>query len=95
MDMNFEWDENKEKENVEKHGVDFDTAQLAFEDENALIIFDEKHSKKEPRYFVIGEVEGKILTVRFTVRENVIRIFGAGYWRKEKIYYERENKSGR
>lgn len=33
-----------------------------------------------------------ILTVRFTYRARVIRIFGAGYWRKGKAIYEKENK---
>lgn len=32
------------------------------------------------------------MTVRFTYRGGVIRIFGAGYWRKGKQIYERENK---
>ena len=32
------------------------------------------------------------MTVRFTYREGVIRIFGAGYWRKGKQIYERKNK---
>jgi hypothetical protein len=32
-----------------------------------------------------------VLTVRFTYREEVIRIFGAGYWRKGKRIYEQEN----
>jgi len=33
-----------------------------------------------------------ILTVRFTYRAGIIRIFGAGYWRKGKVIYERENQ---
>jgi hypothetical protein len=33
-----------------------------------------------------------VRTVRFTYRENVIRILGAGYWRKGKRIYERENQ---
>jgi uncharacterized DUF497 family protein len=88
--MIFEWDENKEKENIEKHDVSFSIARCVFEDEKRIILEDEKHSENEPRYFAIGEVGGKILTVRFTLRENAIRIFGAGYWRKEKSYYEQK-----
>jgi hypothetical protein len=37
-------------------------------------------------------VNGGVLTVRFTYREGIIRIYGAGYWRKGKAIYERENK---
>jgi hypothetical protein len=37
-------------------------------------------------------VHGGVMTVRFTWREGRIRIFGAGYWRKGKRLYDRENK---
>jgi len=57
-----------------------------------VIAEDLGHSKSEKRYFCFGEVNGGILTVRFTYRGGVIRIFGAGYWRKGKAIYERENK---
>jgi uncharacterized DUF497 family protein len=49
------------------------------------------HSQPEKRYYCFGKVEGKILTVRFTYRNNIIRIFGAGYWRKGKKTYEEAN----
>jgi hypothetical protein len=88
----FEWDENKDAENQEKHGVAFFIAQYAFADSHRVIAEDLTHSEDEKRYFCFGEVEGGILTVRFTYRGGVIRIFGAGYWRKGKAIYERENK---
>ncbi len=46
----------------------------------------------EKRYYCFGETGGGILTVRFTYREGVIRIFGAGYWRRGKRIYDRENQ---
>lgn len=49
------------------------------------------HSAGEQRYYCIGRVESGILTVRFTWRSEVIRIIGAGYWRKGKAIYERQN----
>ncbi|MCX5703542.1 MAG: BrnT family toxin, partial [Candidatus Omnitrophica bacterium] len=49
-----------------------------------------KHTEKEERFFCIGKVEDRILTVRFTYRGNKIRIFGAGLWRKGKWYYEKD-----
>jgi len=49
------------------------------------------HSAGETRYYCFGVVEGGVLTVRFTFRDDVIRIFGAGYWRRGKVLYEREN----
>ena len=87
----FEWNSGKDAENQSKHGVPFSLAQFAFADPNRVIAEDLAHSKTESRYFFFGVVDGGILTVRFTYRGNVIRIIGAGYWRKGKAIYEREN----
>jgi len=88
---NFEWDDNKNKLNQEKHNVSFEKAQYAFLDENRIIAQDLEHSKDEKRYFCFGKVDNEILTVRFVYRNNKIRIFGAGYWRKGKKIYEENN----
>ena len=84
----FVWDVRKEAANVHKHGVDFETAAKAFKDPNRKIYTDEKHGAREERLFCIGVVANKALTVRFTYREGRIRIYGAGYWRKGRRYYE-------
>jgi len=88
----FEWDANKDLENRDKHGVSFAKAEYAFADPRRVIAEDLSHSGREKRYYCFGKVGGGILTVRFTYRAGVIRIFGAGYWRKGKAIYERENK---
>jgi uncharacterized DUF497 family protein len=88
----FEWDEEKNKENQSKHGVSFMTAQQAFLDPNRFIAEDITHSTEENRYYCMGLVDEGILTVRFTYRGNVIRIYGAGFWRKGKKLYEDQNK---
>ena len=85
----FEWDEAKNRANVLKHGVGFELAQRAFLDPDRIIAEDLEHSSAESRYFCIGVVGEGILTVRFTWRENRIRIFGAGHWRKGKELYEK------
>jgi len=87
----FIWDLRKELINVKKHGVDFHIAAQAFFDPGRKIFTDSKHSEKEPRYFCIGRVEEKVLTVRFTYRGSTIRIIGAGYWRKGVNYYEQKD----
>jgi uncharacterized DUF497 family protein len=87
----FEWDSAKDLENFSKHGVSFLEAQFAFADERCIIVEDPTHSTSEPRYYCLGRVEKGILTVRFTWRLGVIRIIGAGFWRKGKVRYEREN----
>lgn len=86
--MTFEWDENKNSENKAKHKVSFEKAQDAFFDVNRIILEDVKHSGSEKRYFCIGKTDEGILTVRFTMRGQNIRIFGAGYWRQGKKRYE-------
>ncbi len=88
----FEWDENKNQINRLKHGVSFQQARKAFFDPKRLIIEDAAHSADEQRYFCLGEVDGGIMTVRFTFRNDAIRIFGAGYWKKGKQRYEKENQ---
>ena len=88
----FEWDENKNQINRQKHGVSFHQARKAFFDPQRLIIEDTAHSDDEQRFFCLGDVDGGIMTVRFTFRDDVIRIFGAGYWKKGKQRYEKENQ---
>ena len=88
----FEWDYQKDKLNQDKHGVSFALAQLAFLDRKRVILEDLEHSDEEKRYYCLGDVAGGIMTVRFTYRKKKIRIIGAGYWRKGKNLYERENK---
>jgi len=85
----FVWDPEKEIDNIAKHGVDFTTAAKAFFDIKRKIFTDSRHSAEEPRYFCIGRVGDRIITVRFIYRNGSIRIFGAGYWRKGAKYYEK------
>ena len=86
----FIWNPVKEFTNIRKHGVDFVTASKAFFDPGRKIYTDAKHSQEETRYFCVGKVSDRILTVRFVYRDRQIRIIGAGYWRKGKRYYEKE-----
>jgi uncharacterized DUF497 family protein len=90
--VHFEWAPIKDSLNQKKHGVSFNLAQYAFLDPNRIIAKDLKHSEQEERYCCIGKAGDGIITVRFTYRENVIRIIGAGYWRKGKVEYEKKNK---
>jgi uncharacterized DUF497 family protein len=90
--IRFEWDPEKDVANQAKHGVSFSRAQFAFADPQRVIARDEGHSQTEERLYCFGEVDGGVLTVRFTFRESTIRIIGAGYWRKGKAIYERENQ---
>ena len=87
--MQFEWDGRKDAANRRKHGVSFGEAQRAFLDPKRLIATDSKHStESEARYFCFGLVGDRVLTVRFTMRDGRVRIFGAGYWRQGRKRYE-------
>lgn len=88
----FEWDETKDRSNIAKHGVSFVLAQKAFLDRKRIILEDLRHGDLEQRYFCLGAVDEDIITVRFTLRNGKIRIFGAGYWRKGKQVHEQENR---
>jgi len=87
----FEWDDEKDRENQAKHDVPFSLAQQAFLDPHRIIAEDVEHSTTENRYYCIGRVGEWIMTVRFTYRGNIIRIYGAGYWRKGRKLYEDQN----
>ena len=87
----FEWDDEKDKENQIKHNVSFSLAQHAFLDPHRLIVEDIEHSTEENRYYCIGRVGTGVMTVRFTYRANIIRIYGAGFWRKGRKIYEEQN----
>jgi uncharacterized DUF497 family protein len=84
----FDWDPAKDEENQRKHGVAFAEAQLVFLDPNRVVAADFGHSTSELRFFCFGIVGNRVMTVRFTLRDGFVRIFGAGYWRKGRKGYE-------
>ena len=92
MAASFEWDPAKDAENQLKHGVPFGEAQLAFLDPRRVIARDLAHSGSEERYYCFGRIGTGVLTVRFTYRGKIIRIIGAGFWRKGKQVYETQRK---
>lgn len=77
--MQFEWDENKEKINIAKHGIDFSTAARVFSDDNRIELFDEAHSEDEDRYITIGQIDNIaiIVMVVYTERRQIIRLISA------------------
>ncbi len=90
--MRFEWDEEKEKINIEKHGVDFKTAVQVFLDENRIELFDDVHSLYEDRYLAIGLAGEKmlVLLVVYTDRKGILRVISArkATNTERKLYYD-------
>jgi len=73
--MRFEWDEDKRHINLQKHGLDFKDAYLAFNDD-AFVVEDPHDDYDETRYILLGMLAQSIIVISFTVRKNdeVIRI---------------------
>ncbi len=89
--MTYQWDPNKAKSNLKKHGVRFADAVSVFEDENAVTIEDEHES--ENRFITIGrDILLRILVVVYTFRGHIIRIISArkATARERKIYEEQK-----
>lgn len=90
--MQFEWDDEKEKINIVKHGIDFTTAARVFKDGNRLELYDEAHSDTEDRYITIGIIDGVayLVMVVYTEREEVIRLISARKATKQegRMYYD-------
>ncbi|MCL4835567.1 MAG: BrnT family toxin [Caldilineaceae bacterium] len=75
MKLNFEWDDEKAKENLKNHEVSFDESATVFSDLYSITIPDPDHSTDEDRYIDIGASEkGRLLVVSYTERGTNIRI---------------------
>lgn len=95
--MQFEWDDEKDRKNIAKHGIRFKTAVLVFEDQDRIEKYDEGHSQDEDRYLTIGEIGGTFLvvTVVYTERPTAIRIISARRATKAEMeeYYDYKNNA--
>ncbi|MBX9597128.1 MAG: BrnT family toxin [Burkholderiales bacterium] len=92
--MQFEWDENKNKANITKHGIGFEIAKDVFDDKNKIIA-PNRIVDKEERFQVIGEIEGVIvIMVVFTPRDGKVRIISARRAnKKERTNYENQTRT--
>lgn len=74
----FEWDDEKAKSNLKKHGVSFEEGATIFSDPRVATIPDPDHSKDEDRYVSIGmSVIRRLLSVIHTYRKERIRLISA------------------
>ena len=71
--MKLEWDENKRASNLKKHSIDFDDAQLIFNDE-AIIVEDRRKDYGEKRYRLINFLHGELVILVFTKRNDSVRV---------------------
>lgn len=89
--MIFEWDEDKNFINKEKHKISFETASHVFDDPYYIEMYDFEHSIDEDRYIAIGKV-GDILFVVFTERKQAIRLISAriATEAERSLYYDQD-----
>ena len=90
--LTFEWDEEKNRINKNKHGIDFETAMLVFNDLERIEIYDLEHSVGEDRYSTIGMVKD-VLFVVYTERKENIRLISARLAtnKERSIYYDKDS----
>ncbi|MFN6558858.1 MAG: BrnT family toxin [Nostoc sp. ChiSLP01] len=92
MELGFEWHEEKAKENLQKHGINFEEAKTVFNDPFSITISDPNHSVNEERYIDIGlSLRGQLLVVVYTECQFSIRIISCRRATKaeRKVYEQR------
>ncbi len=92
--LQFEWDPEKAKTNIDIHGISFDEASTAFKDTLAFTIFDPLHSGDEDRFIHIGmSFRNRLLVIVHTERADKIRIISARKAvKRERKDYEKNVK---
>ena len=93
MSLGFEWDVNKARSNLAKHGVPFEEAATVFGDPLSLTIPDPAHSRVENRFIIIGQShQRELLVVVHTERGDNVRVISARRANKrERKAYEESN----
>lgn len=76
MELEFEWDEIKRRQNLSKHGVDFLEVTLIFEGDTIEEI-DDREDYAEERTIAYGHVAGEVYRVAHVIRYQIIRIIPA------------------
>ncbi len=89
--MNFDWDDNKNKSNIEKHRISFEKAKDVFYDEGK-IVYESEQESGELRFIILGEIIDILYSVIYTIRNTTIRIISArrANEKERNIYYNRK-----
>ena len=92
----FEWDEDKSKENIRKHGISFEAAAAVFEDPYFVQLYDAAHSAEgEERIKGIGVMKGLLVVATIFTQRSRKRIISARQATKQETeYYYGQNFTG-
>lgn len=87
--MEFDWDNNKAESNLKKHGIDFEDAIYIF-DGHTHEWEDDRHDYGETRFVALGLLDGRVLAVVYTDRDDVRRIISARRAKRheQRAYYQ-------
>ena len=89
-ELEFEWHEQKRRINLEKHGIDFEDA-IGIFDGHAFVRRSDRDG--EPRFVAVGEVQGRVVAVVYTVRNDIYRIISARRGTKNEAREYRHRKA--
>ena len=91
--MIYVWDEDKHRSNMAKHGVGFEEAMTVFDDDHAVVFYDEDHSDNEDRFVIVGNSRfGKVLVVVHCYQQenDIVRIISSRKsTKRERVFYEK------
>ena len=95
MAIEFEWDDEKARSNLRKHGVSFEDARHVFADVFSIEWLDSRTNYGEDRTIIVGMAQGRHLTVVYTERDDRIRIVSARKATKRECddYYQNQASS--
>jgi len=85
--MDFDWDENKNKANIEKHSIDFNDAKDVFNDEKRIVSEDNRQNYGEKRWITIGKMFKAVIVVVYTNRDATRLISARFANKKERMSY--------
>ena len=92
--VEFQWDEKKNRENLQKHGLSFEDAAGIFDGETVTYL-DDRFEYGEKRYITLGSLDERVIVIVHTLRGETIRIISMrkANGREKKIYQERLGKN--
>ena len=90
MNLKFDWNNSKARDNYAKHGVSFELARDVFKDPFAIEFLDDRQDYGEERYVILGLVHGQVLYVGYAERNDIFRIISARRATKheQEIYFQ-------
>jgi len=75
--VQFEWDAWKAAQNIAKHGIPFEYAARVFLDPYRLDSEDQRRDYREERRLTLGNIEGRLYAIAYTVRGTAVRLISA------------------